>query len=133
MASVAEIKSALLQERQELADIAALALTSMDTLLALSMFVLSAIGLLIAVLSIIGVVWLVRVARRNATKVANERLDSYLESQVFRDLMESMVANAVDRKWQNTVVVTRLDTHDQQAGGHAEFPAPRGARSDDSH
>jgi len=132
MASVSDLKLALDAERQAAAKAAEVAISSIDTLLNLSTWVLSSIGVLLAILSITGVIVLVRLAKNSAVHVANKRLDNYIGTEEFKDLVEGKISDAIEERWQRTVVLTRLETHENDPAGGREFPSPNKGGRDDS-
>ena len=77
------------------------ALSAIDTLLNVSMWTLTILAIVLAVIGIIG--WaVIRTACLNAAKqIANDRFDSYIKSEEFRQFTQDRVDRAVKANWQN--------------------------------
>ena len=79
MATVAELKENLLQDRLALAEVAQMSVASIDTVVSFSSWVLGILANVLAILSVIG--WLsIRKAARNICGGTDQRL--YQESEV---------------------------------------------------
>lgn len=126
MSSVLEMKSALLEDREALAEVASLSISSIDAMLNFSMLVLGILSVLIAIFSIIGIVVLLRQARKKAEQVANRKVDDYINTTGFAELIESKIADAIDKRWQSTVVLSQIDVHTRANNTADEFPSPNG-------
>lgn len=99
--------------------------TSMDaiqTLLSLSQWVLTVFAVLIAILALWGLRAVIWGSAKAAKQIANSRFDAYMETKEFRDLVEERLDKALDRRFQNTVVVRTLKEESAAAGDASEFP-----------
>lgn len=92
MATVAELKENLLQDRLALAEVAQMSVASIDTVVSFSSWVLGILATVLAILSVIG--WLsIRNAARN---IAEERIKDYIKSQKFKDWLKDTVVKAYE-------------------------------------
>jgi hypothetical protein len=99
--------------------------TSMDaiqTLLSMSQWVLGVLAVLIAILALWGLRAVTRGSAQAAKQIANGRFDTYIECQEFRDLVEEKIDRAIERRWQNTIVIRTLKEDPPPAGDLSEFP-----------
>ncbi len=78
---------------------------AIGTVVDISTYTLTVLGVLIAILAIWGVGALVRTARAQAKQIANKRWDSYIESDEFKALVKSRIDEAV--KSQKLDAITR--------------------------
>ncbi|WP_298467196.1 hypothetical protein [uncultured Erythrobacter sp.] len=81
------------------------AMDAIGTVVDISTYTLTVLGVLIAILAIWGVGALVRTARAQAKQIANKRWDSYIESDEFKALVKSRIDEAV--KSQKLDAITR--------------------------
>jgi hypothetical protein len=96
--------------------------TSMDaiqTLLSLSQWVLAVLIAILALWGLRAVIW---GSAKTAKQIANSRFDAYMETKEFRDLVEERLDKALDRRFQDTVVVRTLKEESAAAGDASEFP-----------
>jgi hypothetical protein len=121
MASVQELKDALKTEQSRAIEVSDTAIAAIDTLLNLSQYVLTILGIVLAVLALIGIGAMAGLARRAAISMANSRLDDYLKSQEFEDRMAVAVKSEVKERVGNKVILTYLE--EEKDGGEPDpFP-----------
>lgn len=96
MASVEEIKAALELERDEATELAERALQAVDTVTNLSNWWLSFLSILLAVLGLIGLAAIFFGSRRQARKVAETRINSYIKSEEGKLLIQDAISDEVD-------------------------------------
>ena len=99
------------------------AMDAISTVTAVSTYTLTILGVMIAILALWGVGALVKAARAAAKQIANSRLDSYIQSDEFNDLVKLKIEKSVQEKWLNTVVVTRLAEDVKSADDPSPFPS----------
>ncbi|MBX7501357.1 hypothetical protein K3181_07880 [Qipengyuania sp. YG27] len=97
------------------------ALSAIDTLLNISMWTLGILAIALAVIGIIG--WsVIRAACLNAVKqIANERFDSYMGSEEFRQFTQDRVDRAVKANWQNHLM-KRIEEAVRKDSDPSPFP-----------
>jgi hypothetical protein len=97
------------------------AISAIDTLLNISMWTLGILAIVLAVIGIIG--WsVIRAACLNAVKqIANERFDSYIETDEFREFVQARVDKAVKANWQNHLM-KRIEEAVREEGDASPFP-----------
>lgn len=125
MSSVQETKDDLARQIETTQKVSETAITAIDTLLNLSTWVLTVFGLLLAVLAIAGVYVIARQARKSARAIANDRLNDYLKSDEFAELMGTKVQQAIDAKWQSTMVVQTFRPAEAGVSAPSDFPRPK--------
>ena len=130
MASVGELKKALEAEQAASVEAAHTAIAAIDTLLNISVGVLSALALAIALVALIGYQAIRRFAARVAERKANEKAESHVTSQEFLQLVQDTVAQEVNKRWTSTVVVG-LDSRVPSPGDRSAFAPLRGSDDDD--
>ena len=122
MTSVSDLKQALETEQSKAAEVSAASINAIDAMLSLSQFVLNAVGLVIALLAVVGLTALVLLAKREARKTADRRLDKYLSSQAFLALMEDAVSVELKRRLENKMILAHIEP--ERDGGEADpFPS----------
>ena len=122
LTSVSNLKQALETEQSKAAEVAAASINAIDAMLSLSQFVLGAVALVIALVAIAGVSALVVLARRQARKTADGRLDAYLSSPEFEARMEVAVKAEVRRRLENKMILAHIEP--ERDGGEADpFPS----------
>lgn len=122
MASVQEIKDALHAEREATVKASEIAMTAIDTLLNMSMWVLSVLALMLAVLAIVGWWQIHRIVKLKAEHIANRKLDHYIGSDKFTTLMDQKITEAVETRWQDTVVVREIQVRQRAPADEQPFP-----------
>lgn len=98
------------------------AMEAISTVTAISTYTLTILGVIIAILALWGVNALVKAARAAAKQIANSRLDSYIKSDEFNELVKLKIEKSVQEKWLNTVVVTRLAEDVKTPDDPSPFP-----------
>jgi hypothetical protein len=126
MASVSELKEALLTEQTRAIEIADSAISAIGVIGAVSGIAIGVLGLIIAILAIFGYGWIRNAATKAAEKVADERMDSYVKTKDFKQLVETKLAEQIQKRWENTVVVRELQTPDREVGEASPFPEKEG-------
>lgn len=81
------------------------ALAAIDTLLNASMWVLSVLAFVLAVIAIFGWTVIRRASVERATKVAGEKLDEFLSTEDFESLLSDKIQEAIERKWQGGLFI----------------------------
>ena len=84
-------------------------------------YTLTVLGLVIALVALLGVVTIYRGARVTAKQIANQRLDSYIDSEGFRTLIAERIDAAVKANWQDGLI-RRLE--EAVRGGDDPLPFP---------
>lgn len=129
MATVQEIKDALLLEQQNTIEVSQTAIAAIDTLLNLSMYVLGVLAILLALLSIWGITTIRSSSEKKAKKVANDYLKVYIESDKFKDLLEVSVKDEVKSRVGSKVILNYI-TEDADGDDPDPFPKAKEANKD---
>lgn len=119
--AVAQITEPLAQK-----DIVAIAISAVDTMLNTAQWVLGVLGVVLAVLAIFGFLYISKGAKKHAERIANKRLDDYLQGESFANLVESKLAESIEKRWQNTVVLHSIQAPDRSQGDEQPFPQKPG-------
>lgn len=122
MAAVSELKEALVTEQTRALELADQSMAAVGTLLNLSMYVLGGLGVIIALIALFGYGVIAKGARDSANKVAIERMDSYIISQEFSDLLERCVRDEVKRRVGDKFILTHIK---EESGENSTDPFPR--------
>lgn len=105
-------------------DASTTAMAAINTVVAVSTVVLAVLGLAVAAIAIFGWTAMRTAAVEQAKKIANQKLDSYMKSEEFEVLAFDLIQRAVDKRWQNTVVVQTFQSTERPQGEANAFPAP---------
>jgi hypothetical protein len=127
LATVQELKDGLLAEQSKTVEVADSAIAAIDTILNLSTYVLTILGVIIALLAIFGYAFIASSARKAAKEVATDAMDSYIKSQEFADRMQGAVESEVKRRMANKFIVANL-TEEQDGGEPDPFPSAEEAK-----
>ena len=130
MASVGELKKALEAEQTATVEAAHTAIAAIDTSLNMSMGVLAALALIIAIVAIFGYRDIKRSAAKVAEDKANEKAELHVASEEFLQLVQDTVAQEVKKRWTSTVVVG-LDSRVPAPDDRSAFAPLRGSDDDD--
>lgn len=122
MASIQELKDALETEQTRALEVADRALTSIDTLLNLSMWVLAVFAIIIALIALFGWGFIARSARRRAEKIAKEAIDAYIKSEMFTNVLEKNVRQEVKSRVGEKVILANLT---EEPAGDDPDPFPQ--------
>lgn len=96
------------------------AMSAIDTLLSLSSWVLTVLGVLIAIIAIFGWVVIRNAVIAQSEQIANKRMNAYLKSDAFKALLAKEVDQSVRARWQSRAV-SRLEEERAQAGDVTPF------------
>lgn len=129
MASVNDVKQALLAEQQRAMDVADRAVSAIDTLLNLSMWTLGVLALVLAFIAVFGWTVIYNAARSRAERVANERLDSYLKGKAFKDELDRKVSRVVKEKLDNRLILANISEDTERDESDPFPPLPQGPTS----
>lgn len=128
MASVRELKDALEAEQTRAVDVADRSIAAIDTLLNLSMWGMTILGILVGLIALFGYGLIARSARIAAEKVATEKVESYIKSQEFADQIQRDVKEEVRRRVADKIILANL-TGEKDDAPDDPFPAaPGGAK-----
>lgn len=123
MASVQETKDALEAAREQAFKSTELAINAINSVVGLSQWTLAILGIFIAILAIIGITLINRNGVKRAEKVANKRLDSYLKSDKFNDLLETTLDRLARERWQQAIIIQgQLRVDERPHGENPPFP-----------
>lgn len=126
MASVQELKDALEAERGAAAQLAESALQAIDTVTNLASFTLAGLGIVIAILALIGFATVYFGARRLARKVAEVRIKSFIEGEEGERFVHSVIADEVTRQIEQRVfVLVQPDAQKHDGPSFPEDPKPK--------
>lgn len=121
VASVQELKDALLNEQTRVVEIADQAVSAIGILLSLSTWVIGILGFIIALLAIFGYTFIATSAKKAAQKVATSGFDSYIKSQEFEARVESAVRDEVRQRVKDKFILAHIQ---EEPTGSAETPFP---------
>lgn len=127
MATVQELKDGLLAEQSRTVEVADSAIAAIDTILNLSTYVLTILGVVIALLAIFGYAFIASSAQKAAKKVATGAMDSYIKSQEFADRMQGAVEAEVKRRMANKFIVANI-TEEPDGDEPDPFPSAEEAK-----
>lgn len=105
-------------------DAAQTAIDAISTITSVSTWALAIIGVGIAAIAIWGWQTLKSGARDTAEQIANDRLDAYIRSEDFAQLMKARVDKAVKSYWQNSVM-RKLEELTRDEGDEPPFEEKR--------
>ena len=103
------------------------AIDAISTVLSVSTWALGIIGIAVALIALWGWTTLKEGAREKAKQIANDRLDSYMASGEFKELMQARVDVAIKAKWQESLL-KRLEETVRSADDEAPFPTKDGGQ-----
>ena len=83
------------------------------------------LGVFIAILALWGVAMIIKAARGAAKQIANSRLDDYMASKEFRDLMVARVDASIKAERQD-LLLKRLEEVVRGADDPTPFPTKEG-------
>ena len=92
MTTVAEIKADLMEQRVALSEVAELSISSINTIVSFSSWVLGIVAFGLAVLTYVGWVTI----KNAAQKLAEERVKQYIQSSKFKDWLKDTVVKAYE-------------------------------------
>lgn len=121
MATVQELKDALVSEQTKAAELADKSLTAIDTVLNLATFTLGALGFLVAAIAIFGYALIANSSKKAAQKVATSAVDSYIKSQPFAEMIELRVRQEVKDRLKDKIILANLK-EDTAPGEPDAFP-----------
>lgn len=116
MASVAEIKAALLADQEAARQAFDLAVSSISTVSSVASWTITALGVVAALVAIFG--WVA--IDKGAKRVVNQVASHYLSSDKFSKMLEQKVAEAVAQRERSMVAIEDDTTDDDDP-----FPAPK--------
>lgn len=119
MASVQELRDALETEQTRAIELSDRALAAIDSVVGLTSLWTTLLGFGIALLALIGVGVIYIGSRRAASKIAQQRIQSYLEGDEVRQQIQAEVQNYLDRR--ALIMVTPPQAAE---GGPEPFRAP---------
>lgn len=118
---VTEISESSLSEHEhELVDTA---LAAIDTLLNISTYVLTVLGIVLALIGIVGWVIIRKGAIDKAADTASSKLDSYLEGEKFEALLADKLQESIEKKWQGGLFIN-VDATTKPVAEDSPFPQP---------
>ncbi len=123
MATVKELKEALITEQTKALEIADRALVSINTLLNLSMWVLGAFAIIIALIALFGWGFITISARKRAEKIAKDTIDAYIDSSMFTNVLEDHVRREVKERVGEKTILANI-TEEPAGSGPTPFPKP---------
>lgn len=127
LATVQELKDGLLAEQSRTVEVADSAIAAIDTILNLSTYVLTILGVIIALLAIFGYAFIASSARKAAKEVATDAMNSYIKSQEFGDRMQGAVESEVKRRMANKFIVANI-TEEPDCDEPDPFPSAEEAK-----
>ena len=127
MATVQELKDGLLAEQSRTVEVADSAIAAIDTILNLSTYVLTILGVIIALLAIFGYAFIASSARKAAREVATDAMDSYIKGQEFADRVQGAVESEVKRRMANKFIVANI-TEEPDGDEPDPFPSAEEAK-----
>lgn len=127
LATVQELKDGLLAEQSRTVEVADSAIAAIDTILNLSTYVLTILGVIIALLAIFGYAFIASSARKAAKEVATDAMNSYIKSQEFGDRMQGAVESEVKRRMANKFIVANI-TEEPDGDEPDPFPSAEEAK-----
>lgn len=101
------------------------AMDSIGTVTDIASYTLTILGVFIAILALWGVVMIIKAARGAAKQIANSRLDAYIASNEFRDLMVARVDASIKAERQD-LLLKRLEEVVRGADDPTPFPTKEG-------
>ncbi|MEL6645587.1 MAG: hypothetical protein AAFQ79_16775 [Pseudomonadota bacterium] len=119
---MAELKRALETEQAQAIEVADRALSAIGTITAISGVAIGVLGLLMAILGLIGYARIKASAKDAAELVAEKHLRSYIQSEEFGRLFERKVAEEAQKRWQNTVVLREFTAPEKPPSEASPFP-----------
>lgn len=126
MASVQDIKDALETEQQRSVELADKAFQAIDTVTNLANFWLTALSIGIAIVGLIGLGAVYLSSKREARRVAEARIKSYLEGEEVQSQIGSLIETEVQRRIERGTFVM---VHPEPPKDGAAFPDDPKARS----
>ena len=122
MASVQELKDALSADREQAAKTVDMAMSAIDTLLALSAWVLVIFTAVLAILGLFGWWLIYKSAHRKIEQIAAQSLTDYLKSDTFREQINGQLKEAIERRLQDTMIIPGLCQEPRQDIDDLPFP-----------
>ncbi len=108
MASVSEIKNGLLERQDDAIEATATAISAIDTLLNMSMWVLAVLGIIIALIAFFGYVAIRGAAVDTAKKVEKRSIDDYIKGDDFLDQLDNAVRDEVKERVKDKIILAHL-------------------------
>ena len=113
-------------EQQHISEALQASQTAMDaigTIIDVATLSLTIIGIFIGLLALFGVMAIVRQAKAQAKQIANKAVTDYIETDVFKALVNSGIDKSVQDRWRESVVANRLSEERRQPGDESAFPS----------
>jgi hypothetical protein len=76
------------------------AMQAIDTVTNLATYTLTILGIIIGLVAIVGGVAIWRTAKATAKQIANERFDTYIETDEFKELVKVRIERSINERWQ---------------------------------
>jgi hypothetical protein len=127
VATIEELKGALLTEQTHALDVADRAITAIDTLLNLATWSLGILAFVVGIIAIFGYSLISSSAKKAAQRVATESMDSYIKSADFSDMVEGKVRTEVRERMKDKLILTYM-TEEKDADDADAFPAADGVK-----
>lgn len=127
MATVQELKDALIAEQANAVELTEKAVDAIGTVLTLSSWVLGVLGGVIALLAVFGYGFIARGAKEAARKLADDKVDAYIKSKDFADMMQASVEAEVKKRMTNKFILANL-TEEQDGDEPDPFPSAAEAK-----
>jgi len=119
---VQQLKDALETEQSRLAEVSDASIQAIGSLLSMSQWVLGILAILLAVIAIVGWITIYRAALAACRNMAKNHLESYINSEAFRNLVSDKIERQLEKEWENRLVSTTLDRSDKEANDPSPFP-----------
>jgi len=123
LASVKELKDALVTEQSQAVDVADMAISAIDTLLNLSTWALGILAFVVGIIAIFGYGMIANAAKRAAKDVAKSETHTYIKSVEFSDLLEVAIKKEVKERVKDKVILTFMTEDNDGYGGKDAFPS----------
>lgn len=120
MASVEETRAALETEQKHAIELTAKALSAIDTIVGLSSFTLTAFGVALAALALIGAVAVYFSSKREARKVAELRINAYIRGSEGHALIQQAVRDEVQSQFEQKAFLVVQPAEGQRS--ESSFP-----------
>jgi len=95
---------------------------AIDSLVGLSSFVLTILGIVIGLIAIFGWAVIYAGARGQAKQVANNRMDRYIKTEEFGAAITKRLDELLEVRWQNFIAGRTLNTEGGDDAGDADKP-----------
>ena len=122
MASVQELKDALLADQRAAQQATETAISAIGTMLSLASWVVGILAFLIALLALAGVGYIAREARKKSEQIANKYLRDYIKSDAFQKQLAARIDEALDRQSEKILVLKTYEPPEREADDAPPFP-----------